>query len=299
MNDDGQMQWSGAAVATGPAARDDSELRARTFMCKDVLWKTFQQIAAERGMSMDDLLADAMRAYAHHRSVIASGQVNAAVSGAHDYSLDDSSDMARTAARPNLDAPAPMDRFSASTGEAPAIERAPWGPKPTPAPFRAPPAAHAPPPPPPPPSRRATPPPFASPFAAPLGPPSSSRSSAVPAPPRSVPPPLPSAPQVIAAQSGQYGTAGALTLTYQGKPHDVRKDRYLLGRSKTQADLRLDDSNVSRQHAAIERVGDGWYVVDLGSTNGVYVGGQRVTRHRLASGDVIEITTHEIRCALA
>lgn len=89
-----------------------------------------------------------------------------------------------------------------------------------------------------------------------------------------------------------------LVLTYQGRAHEVDKDRFLLGRSKTQADLRLDDANVSRQHAVIERVGAAWYVVDLGSTNGVQVQGERVARRALSDGDRIVITTHEIRCSL-
>ncbi len=92
--------------------------------------------------------------------------------------------------------------------------------------------------------------------------------------------------------------AKRLVLTYQGRLHHVDKDRFLLGRSKTQADLRLDDANVSRQHAVIERVGAAWYVVDLGSTNGVQVAGERVARRALADGDLIVITTHEIRCSL-
>ncbi|MBX3234132.1 MAG: FHA domain-containing protein [Labilithrix sp.] len=89
-----------------------------------------------------------------------------------------------------------------------------------------------------------------------------------------------------------------LVLMHRGQRVEVDKDRFLLGRSKTQADLRLDDPNVSRQHAAIERVGSAWYIVDLGSTNGVYVAGERITRRALADGDTIVITSHEIRCSL-
>ncbi len=89
-----------------------------------------------------------------------------------------------------------------------------------------------------------------------------------------------------------------LTLTYQGRPHTVDKDRYMLGRSKSGADLRLDDANVSRQHAMIEHVGGAFYVVDLGSTNGVFVSGERVARRALRDGDLIEITTHQISVTL-
>lgn len=117
---------------------------------------------------------------------------------------------------------------------------------------------------------------------------------------RSAPPPLPSAPAVIAQAFavGPTPSGEQLTLTYQGRPMQVDKDRVVLGRSKQNADVVLDDANVSRQHAAIERVGHAWYVVDLGSTNGVYVGGVRITRHRLIDGDLIEITTHQVAVSL-
>jgi neural Wiskott-Aldrich syndrome protein len=92
--------------------------------------------------------------------------------------------------------------------------------------------------------------------------------------------------------------ARGLVVTYQGRPQTVDKERFLIGRSKTQADLRLDDPNVSRQHAVIERVGSAWYIVDLGSTNGVLVAGERVARRALSDGDVIVITSHEIHCSV-
>lgn len=97
---------------------------------------------------------------------------------------------------------------------------------------------------------------------------------------------------------GRGRVATSLSLTYDNRTVDVTKERFLLGRSKSQADLVLDDPNVSRQHAAIERVGDAWVLADLGSTNGCYVDGQRVSRRPLADGDVIEITTHLVRCTL-
>jgi neural Wiskott-Aldrich syndrome protein len=112
-------------------------------------------------------------------------------------------------------------------------------------------------------------------------------------------PPHPSTRGSAAPYRSPGTTAGRqLVLSYRGQQFVVDKDRYLLGRSKTQADLRLDDPNVSRQHAAIERVGSAWYIVDLGSTNGVQMGGERVARRALVDGDVITITSHEILCSL-
>lgn len=50
----------------------------------------------------------------------------------------------------------------------------------------------------------------------------------------------------------------------------------LLGRG-TDAAIRLDDDYVSTRHARFSTNGEQWYVEDLGSTNGTYLGSQRVT----------------------
>jgi pSer/pThr/pTyr-binding forkhead associated (FHA) protein len=100
------------------------------------------------------------------------------------------------------------------------------------------------------------------------------------------------------AGMGALALSRRLVLTYQGRTYDVEKEHFIIGRSKGQADLRLDDPNVSRQHAAIERIGSIYYLVDLGSTNGVFVGDDKITRRALVDGDTIVITTHHIACAL-
>ncbi len=52
--------------------------------------------------------------------------------------------------------------------------------------------------------------------------------------------------------------------------------------------LRLDDETVSRMHAVIEASGpDDIHVVDLGSTRGTTVNGERITKARLQPGDEI------------
>lgn len=47
----------------------------------------------------------------------------------------------------------------------------------------------------------------------------------------------------------------------------------------------LADPNVSRHHAEVRPAGDGFVVVDLGSTNGSRVNESRVGEHRLRDGD--------------
>src|SRR6187549_3838113 len=52
--------------------------------------------------------------------------------------------------------------------------------------------------------------------------------------------------------------------------------------------LRLDDESVSRMHAVIEVTGPGDIsIIDLGSTKGTIVNGQKVNKAKLQDGDVV------------
>jgi pSer/pThr/pTyr-binding forkhead associated (FHA) protein len=51
----------------------------------------------------------------------------------------------------------------------------------------------------------------------------------------------------------------------------------LIGRGNDAA-IRLDDDYVSTRHARIASSGEQWYVEDLGSTNGTYVGNSRISQ---------------------
>jgi len=56
------------------------------------------------------------------------------------------------------------------------------------------------------------------------------------------------------------------------------------------AHLRLDDESVSRMHAIIEVNGPGDVsIIDLGSTKGTFVNGQKVNKAKLQSGDTIVV----------
>lgn len=72
---------------------------------------------------------------------------------------------------------------------------------------------------------------------------------------------------------------------------DPEVERVRIGRAAA-AELRLAwDREVSRVHAELERLGDGWAAIDDGlSSNGTYVNGERLAgRRRLAAGDEIQI----------
>jgi hypothetical protein len=71
--------------------------------------------------------------------------------------------------------------------------------------------------------------------------------------------------------------------------YELSKDVLTLGRDITN-DIVVSDPEVSRHHARLSRVGTGYSVEDLGSTNGVFVSGQRVRgQHALSHGDMLGI----------
>ncbi len=85
--------------------------------------------------------------------------------------------------------------------------------------------------------------------------------------------------------------AARALLVLDGKRLIVGPEGATIGRSRD-CDVVLNDANVSRRHAEVRPRGDGWMLVDLGSTNGVSVNGVRVEHPvLLAPGDRIEAGT--------
>jgi hypothetical protein len=62
----------------------------------------------------------------------------------------------------------------------------------------------------------------------------------------------------------------------------------VLGRSSS-ADVRVTDHSVSRRHAVLKLCDGVWMLEDLGSTNGTWLNGSRVTRAPVLPGDVIQL----------
>jgi hypothetical protein len=74
----------------------------------------------------------------------------------------------------------------------------------------------------------------------------------------------------------------------------IERDRVTIGRADG-VGIRLEDQAVSKQHAAIEMVGNDHILQDLGSANGTFVNGTRVTRHLMRHGDLVEILDFQLR----
>ena len=133
-------------------------------------------------------------------------------------------------------------------------------------------------------------------------PPREQQASAPAPPPDAVPggtkvfaPPPSSTAAVSAAEAEELGLAHEprARLKVGGKPYDLARDVVVLGRSR-ECDITLDDANVSRRHAEVRRENGNWFVVDLGSTNGIEVNGKRTDRAKLEHDDRILLGKTEV-----
>ncbi len=287
-----------------------------------MLWDNFEQMARELECSVDYLINDAMKQYARQRSL---GGGSSSVGAPNSLGRGDPPTIAAAAAvgsggqnpganyaRPTLGSPSfpPPQRPPQTAGRPPAPS--PPGSMGGGGGLRPPPQGGA--------AGRSLPAPQTSPNAM--------RTGILPVPPpsraaarESAPPPVHATPPGYAAvqhggarqqqtppprdvQAGLNGggyrpstspQGAALSVTYNGERFSVNKERFVIGRGKQSSDLTLKDPNVSRQHAMVEYQNGVYYMVDMGSTNGVEYNGQRIARKQIAEGDTFRICDHEIR----
>jgi pSer/pThr/pTyr-binding forkhead associated (FHA) protein len=73
---------------------------------------------------------------------------------------------------------------------------------------------------------------------------------------------------------------------YEGLELPIDRNWMVIGRGRS-ADIVIADPTISRAHAAIGCDGEGFFVQDMGSTNGTRVNGERAVRTRLADRDEV------------
>lgn len=126
------------------------------------------------------------------------------------------------------------------------------------------------------------------------------------------PPPLPGrfdpAPVSRAAGLREEDTAGPdrraagrgtslFLMAADGKLDEVLVERFVIGRGK-HCQLVIPSTKVSREHAAIVREDDAWYIEDLGSSNGTWHDKQKIQRRRIQDGDEYFVCSERIRCVI-
>jgi hypothetical protein len=239
--------------------QDHNKKTLRQFQCRDYLWEIFEQMGAELECSTDYLVNEAMRQYARSRNW---GSRN------NRASQPGNAPIASSGSTPGVQSP----RALAHSATAPV----------TTSPQRSQAGAAA---------------------------PGSSTSrvgtgaaTAPVAPNRvapitnsgSLPPPLPSS-GGSAPVGTHRGGLPSLYVIFNGQKVPVNKEEFVIGRGSKTADLPIKDGNISRRHAAIVFQNGGFYMKDLGSTNGIEFAGERVDVKPIEEGDIFQLCDYELR----
>jgi len=107
--------------------------------------------------------------------------------------------------------------------------------------------------------------------------------------------------QVAAARGEAPAQPGRLVVTRSralkpGEAYETGPVPTTIGRASDNAVSLAGDDFASGHHARVESARDGVWIVDLGSTNGTLVNGERLNgRRRLHEGDVLQIGDTELR----
>ncbi len=73
-----------------------------------------------------------------------------------------------------------------------------------------------------------------------------------------------------------------------GRKYEINKTEISVGRSE-ESDIKIDDPDVSRNHAVVEARPNAFIITDLESTNGMLINGSKMKTHRLVDGDRIQL----------
>lgn len=236
---------------------DPNRKSMRQFQCRDYLWENFEQMSNELQCSVDYLINEAMKHYARTQGKGAQGAA-----------------VAPPAPPPGRQGGPPIPRPPMGASMAPGPMGRPGVPGPGMMPQ----------------GRPGVPGPGMMPqgqMGASMGAPMAAPMGAQGAMPGRAPTGYP--------RAGGIPPAGTMVYAvFEGQRYPVNKDEFYIGRSNKSCDLIVKDPNVSRQHARVVRHQGQYWMVDMGSTNGIEHNGSRVDRRPIQEGDVFRICDHEI-----
>ncbi len=265
----------------------------RQFQCNEMLWVTFRRMAEDQEKEIDDVIGEAMEAYAQ-LSGYQTG-INALSEGEATPPPDAETPLSPEPAFEPAFEPA-LEAARAHRPER-SPERASWTARdeagaqsPAPVPRRPSVPPGMPPLPPPPP---AMPPPARSRFSQRVPQPSGLHMLDGPA----TPPPHPHIAAQVAfdAEPAVAPAPPPLYLVFDNQKYRIDKDQFIIGRGSKSSDLPIKDGNISRKHAAVIRRNGTYFIKDLGSTNGIDFKGMRIDNKRIEEGDVFHLCDYELR----
>ncbi len=95
---------------------------------------------------------------------------------------------------------------------------------------------------------------------------------------------------LIAPRTAESNLACLITIHGMnlGKKFDIGDGEHIIGRAEN-AQIRVNEENVSRQHARIYKNGPETIIEDLNSTNGTFINTKKITSHVMKDGDLLLI----------
>ena len=86
-----------------------------------------------------------------------------------------------------------------------------------------------------------------------------------------------------------------LFVVLDGVETEVTETSFVIGRGSRVTNLTIPDTNVSRRHCVVEKKADQYVISDLGSTNGIEVGGVRVQSQIIEHNLTVYVCDYELR----
>lgn len=80
----------------------------------------------------------------------------------------------------------------------------------------------------------------------------------------------------------------------QPRTYELNKPSMTVGREAS-CDIHIDNVAVSKKHCEFVNQGGAFLVRDLGSSNGTFVGSEKVTEHKLKDGEEVVIGSYSLR----
>ena len=78
------------------------------------------------------------------------------------------------------------------------------------------------------------------------------------------------------------------------KEYELDKELITIGR-KPDNDIHIENLATSSKHAKVITILNDSFIEDLDSTNGIYINGNKITKHALQNGENINIGNHELK----
>jgi pSer/pThr/pTyr-binding forkhead associated (FHA) protein len=86
--------------------------------------------------------------------------------------------------------------------------------------------------------------------------------------------------------------AGTVTVLVRGEDKgtfNLTSEGVIVGRDPSTVNVHISDNLVSKNHVKILPRGDQFYLVDLGSTNGTYVNGEKIKESQVSPDDMVQL----------